>query len=199
MIKSLMGRLLVWLYLKVKKKIYYEQSRIHCHKFAKCGDNVRFLGNSWISGHNFISIDNNVVAGDNFRLEAIDEYCGKQYNPKIEIGNNVCFGENCHIGAIEHIKIGNNALFASKVLLTDHLHGSIDNRDINIPPIDRPLFSSPIVIGDNCWIGEGTSILKGVTLGDNVIVGANSVVTHSFKSNCVIAGVPAKIIKNLTD
>lgn len=54
-----------------------------------------------------------------------------------------------------------------------------------------------VKIGKNCWLGNGSAILAGVTLGDNVVVGANAVVTHSFPSNVVIAGVPAKIIREL--
>ena len=52
-----------------------------------------------------------------------------------------------------------------------------------------------VKIGKNCWIGNSVTILPGVELGDNVTVGANSVVTKSFPSNCVIGGCPAKIIK----
>ena len=55
----------------------------------------------------------------------------------------------------------------------------------------------PVTIGDNCWIGGGVTILPGVTLGDNVVVGAASVVTKSFPSNVVIAGNPAKVIREL--
>lgn len=52
-------------------------------------------------------------------------------------------------------------------------------------------------IGNNVWIGDKSTILDGVHIGDNVIVGANSVVTHDIPSNSVAAGMPAKIIKQL--
>ena len=56
----------------------------------------------------------------------------------------------------------------------------------------------PINIGKNCWIGMNSVILPGVTLGDNTTVGAGSVVTKSFpEGNCVIAGNPARIIRQL--
>ena len=88
-------------------------------------------------------------------------------------------------------------MIASRVYISDHSHGNISSEDLKIPPAQRPLFSKPVYIGKNVWIGEGSCILPGVTLGDNVIVGANAVVTHSFPNNCVIAGVPAQIIKKL--
>lgn len=53
------------------------------------------------------------------------------------------------------------------------------------------------VIGDNCTLGVKSTIIAGVTIGNNVIVGANAVVTHDVPDNCVVAGVPAKIIKRL--
>ena len=56
-----------------------------------------------------------------------------------------------------------------------------------------------ITIGNNVWIGANSIILKGVNLGDNVVVGTGSVVTKSFPNNSVIAGVPAKLIKTITD
>lgn len=57
--------------------------------------------------------------------------------------------------------------------------------------------ASPVIIGDNVWIGGGSIINPGVTIGDNTVVGSGSVVTKSFPNNVLIAGVPAKIIKNI--
>lgn len=58
-------------------------------------------------------------------------------------------------------------------------------------------YGAPITIGDNAWFGGGGTILPGVTLGDNVVVGAGAVVTKSFGDNVVLGGNPAKIIKML--
>lgn len=58
-------------------------------------------------------------------------------------------------------------------------------------------YGAPITIGDNCWAGGGVTILPGVTLGDNVVIGAGSVVTKSYGDNVVLAGNPARIIKEL--
>ena len=104
---------------------------------------------------------------------------------------------NCHIGCIDSINIGNNVLLGSKVYISDHYHGNITKNDIDIPPLLRPLSSKPIKIGNNVWIGDNVCIMPGVSLGNNVIVGANAVVTKSFPDNAVVAGVPAKKIKQL--
>lgn len=84
------------------------------------------------------------------------------------------------------LEIGDGTLWAYNVCIQTGNHGLL-NRDSHEV--------SSISIGKNCWLGNGVTILPGVVLGDNVTVGANAVVTKSFPSNVVIAGCPAKIIK----
>jgi acetyltransferase-like isoleucine patch superfamily enzyme len=97
---------------------------------------------------------------------------------------------SCHIVAGHNAKleIGRNTIFAYGVCIHTINH-DLKNRNIFI--------AKPVKIGENCWLGNSCTILPGVTLGDNVTVGANSVVTKSFPDNVVIAGIPAKIIKNI--
>jgi acetyltransferase-like isoleucine patch superfamily enzyme len=84
------------------------------------------------------------------------------------------------------LEIGENSLWASNVCIQTGNHDLMNRNQYS---------TASIKIGENCWIGNSVTILKGVELGDNVTVAANSVVTKSFPSNVVIAGVPAKIIK----
>lgn len=56
--------------------------------------------------------------------------------------------------------------------------------------------SSNVIVGDNCYFGLGVKIFGEVNIGDNVIIGANSVVTKDIESNCIVGGIPAKVIKN---
>ena len=92
--------------------------------------------------------------------------------------------------------IGDNVLIGSNVLITDHQHGLNDLKTLKIPPSKRSLISKgDVVIENNVWIGENAVIIPGVRIGKNSIVGANSVVTKSFKNNSIIGGVPAKLIK----
>ena len=85
------------------------------------------------------------------------------------------------------------------MFITDLAHGSYcgDEND-SLPDTivkDRPLSYKPVVIGNNVWIGELCSVLPGVTIGENSIIGANSVVTKSIPANSIAAGNPAKVIK----
>lgn len=138
-----------------------------------------------------------VKFGSRLRMVAIDRYGKDRFTPNLTVGDDVCIINDVHIYCIESIEIGNGTLIASGTLITDHFHGDISLADVGVPPGKRPLSSKPVKIGRNVWIGERACILPGVTLGDNVIVGSNAVVTHSFPDNAVIAGCPAKVIKFL--
>lgn len=94
----------------------------------------------------------------------------------------------CYIQGINTIFIGDHCIFAPgvKIISANHNINDLSKHDKNI---------GPIRIGSNCWIGTNAVVLPGVQLGDNVIVGAGSVVTKSFGADVIIAGNPAKIIK----
>lgn len=116
-------------------------------------------------------------------------------NALLNIGSDVQINDFCHIACADEVVIGNHTLIASKVFISDHDH---DFNCLEGAPSSWPLLCSKVLVGNNCWIGENVSILKGVKLGDNCIVGANSVLTRSFPSNSIVAGVPAKLIRTRT-
>jgi acetyltransferase-like isoleucine patch superfamily enzyme len=151
-----------------------------------------------IKGPQYIEVGQNFSSRSRLRIEAWDQYRGEQFKPVIKIGDNVNINFDCHIGAINKIEIGNNVLIGSRVLIIDHNHGEANISSIMVPPIERPLFSKgSVVIEDNVWIGEGVCILPNVRVGMNSIIGANSVVTMDIPANCIVGGVPAKILKRL--
>jgi maltose O-acetyltransferase len=92
------------------------------------------------------------------------------------------------------LSIGDNVMIShsASVLSGSHYY------DEKIPMRDL-VKDTPIVIGNNVWIGAGARIVGGNTIGDDVIIGANAVVTKSIPSNSVAVGVPAKVIKKVTD
>ncbi|MDO6600868.1 MULTISPECIES: DapH/DapD/GlmU-related protein [Tenacibaculum] len=96
----------------------------------------------------------------------------------------------CYIQANNGIHIGYNLRYGPNVHIVSASH------DLN--DYEKHTKGKPIIIGDNCWIGAGAIILPEVELGNHIIVAAGSVVTKSFKENNVlIAGIPAKIVKEL--
>lgn len=183
---------------EVEKEFCVKNKQNIINTFKSVGHKCVFGNDYCIYGTEYISIGENFNARRGLRLEAITGMFGLTSTPQITIGENVSIEDWCHIGCIERIEIGSGTTIASKVFITDHYHGSINKKDIGTKALDRPLSSKPVVIGKNVWIGDGVCIMPGTTLGDNVIVGANAVVTHSFPENCVIAGCPAKIIKALS-
>lgn len=145
-----------------------------------------------------MSFGDNFFAHRRLRIEVF-QVEGYENSHKIVIGNNVSINPNCHIGAINRIEIHDNVLIGGSVLITDHQHGCISEDELIIPPKDRKLWSKgPVIIERNVWIGEGVSVMPGVRIGENSIIGTNSVVTKNIPSNCVAAGNPCKVIKFLS-
>lgn len=110
----------------------------------------------------------------------------------IHFGNNVYCNFNVTMVDDTYIYVGDNTLFAPNVVLATAAH-----------PIDPKLrekglqYNKPIRIGKNCWLGTGVIVLPGITIGDNVVIGAGSVVTKDLPSNVVAVGNPCKIIREI--
>lgn len=167
-------------------------------KFSGCGKNFSLKTPFEIFGFKFIHCGNNVSLPTYTRIHVFDHFHEQNFNPKLDIGDNVIFNNNIHIACINKISIGDGTLVGSNVLITDHSHGDSSVDSLGLMPKDRLLESKgEINIGKNCWIGDNCVILSGVHLGENCIVGANSVVNKSFPANSLIVGSPAKMIKNI--
>ncbi len=125
-----------------------------------------------------------------------EKYGNQCFAPSLIIGNHCSIGEYNHITACDQITIGDGLLTGRYVYIGDNSHGGLSVEEASVPPIERKLKSKgKICIGNNVWIGDKATILGGVSIGDNVIVAANAVVTKDIPSNSVVAGVPARIVK----
>lgn len=108
------------------------------------------------------------------------------------IGDHTRIGIHCTI--IGPVCIGSHVNLAQGITVTALNHNF---EDITQRIDQQGITTKPIVIGDDVWIGANSVILPGVTLGSHVIVAAGAVVTKDIPDNCVVAGVPAKVIKQL--
>ena len=146
-------------------------------------------------GH-YSSLKGHIVLGC---WEHYDTYHGPQtISPEIIIGSHCYIGEYTQITACHKITIGDHLLTGRYVYIGDNSHGGLSVEESVIPPVQRELQSKgEIVIGKNVWIGDKATILSGVHIGDNVIVAANAVVLSDVPDNCIVAGVPARIVKQL--
>ena len=149
-----------------------------------------------IRGKRFIQISEGFTTGVGCRIEAYPE---DHQSKTLFIGKDFQMNDYVHITAMESVKIGDNVLLASKIYISDCAHGNYsgDKNDSHpdSAPDKRPLFSKPVSIEDNVWLGEFVSVLPGVTIGKGTIVGANSVVSKSLPPYVIAVGTPAKPIK----
>lgn len=106
----------------------------------------------------------------------------------VSIGRNVVVMNNALFMAAGGITIEDDVRVAANVQLISNNHDLYD-RDV--------LTCKPVRLKRNCWIGAGASILPGVTVGENAVVGAGSVVTKDVEPNTVVAGNPARLIRRL--
>jgi acetyltransferase-like isoleucine patch superfamily enzyme len=110
----------------------------------------------------------------------------------VSIGAKTVLGQECTISAYQHVEIGRECVIADRVMLIDFDHGIVE--------VDRPIrhqgiYKRDVRVGNNVWIGYGACILRGVTVGDNAVIGTSAVVTKDVPPNAIVGGVPARIIR----
>lgn len=112
------------------------------------------------------------------------------FGKNITVGKNVFINACCHFQDHGGITLGDNCQIGHNVVFATLNHGIA-------PDARSSTFPAPIVLGRNVWVGSNSTILQGVTIGDNAIVAAGSVVTKDVAANTIVGGVPAKYIRNI--
>ncbi len=111
---------------------------------------------------------------------------------EVEIGEKTVIGQECTISAYRRVRIGEQCVIADRAMFIDFDHGVVEvERPIRV----QGIYKRDVIVGSNVWIGYGACILRGVSVGDNSIVGTNSVVTRDVPANAVVAGIPARVIR----
>ncbi|MGE0067847.1 MAG: DapH/DapD/GlmU-related protein [Solirubrobacterales bacterium] len=111
---------------------------------------------------------------------------------EVEIGDKTVIGQECTISAYQRVRIGSECVIADRAMFIDFDHGVVE--------VERPIrlqgiYKRDVLVGSNVWIGYGACILRGVSVGDNSVIGTNSVVTKDVPANAVVGGIPARIIR----
>ena len=151
------------------------------------------------------STKDDIVLGDRVWMFGCLE---SQAGGKITIEDVSSIGPRTYIGAVNAITIGSHTAIGDDVTILDnnfHPVTPADRRWLREQPYESPYRlwryadSKPIVIGQNVWVGNNARINKGVTIGDNAVIAACSVVTKDVPANCIAAGNPAKIVRTDID
>lgn len=113
-------------------------------------------------------------------------------SPLLEVGNNSTVGYGTTISVANRVTIGNSVLIGPCCIIMDNDDHPIDpGRRLRREPVNAEEVK-PVTIGNNVWIGAYCAILKGVTIGDNSIISAHSVIVRDVLPNCIYAGNPAR-------
>ncbi len=146
----------------------------------------------WRFTPKYVTMRKKVTIRNFARIEGISSYAGEEFFPEIIFDDYSSVQQNLHLTCAQRVYIGRNTAIAANVTITDINHCYVD---ITVPPERQPLEVDPVHIGENCKIYNNAVILPGTTLGKHNIVGANSVVSGTYPDYCVIAGVPAKMVR----
>lgn len=182
----------VWLkHLQIDLNRWYVQRFIRPQLDA-LGQHTHIIGprNLQLFGRGISIGDGLHMACDKDRNVRISAWPSKQSNAKISIGNYCLISPGVKIQAAQEIRIGHNCMLGAEASITDSDWHGVYNR---VRPFGKCTY--PTILHDNVWIGERAIIMKGVTIGENSIVGAGSIVTKDVPENTIVAGNPAKFIK----
>lgn len=156
--------------------------------FNRQWDNERMLRNK-MAGSLFVANEATL------KVDAFDVYAGSRINvnqgAKLILGSGY-LNHDCVIDCFSSISIGHNVVVSERVVIRDSDNHVIETKGETIckQPVARP-----IVIEDHVWIGMNVIVLKGVTIGEGAVVAAGSVVNKDVPPHCLVAGVPARVVK----
>src|SRR4051812_48016932 len=116
----------------------------------------------------------------------------RAHEGEVHIGAKTVMGQECTISSFQHVSIGRECIVADRVMLIDFDHGVVE---VDRPIREQGIYKRDVRVGNNVWMGYGACVLRGVTVGDNAIVGTSTVVTKDVPDNAVVAGVPAQLLR----
>lgn len=184
-------------FIFLKRGMYFinPSSKILCKSKIEFGKGLSVDRNCYIDAmsKDGIILGRNVSIGKNTTIECTGSL--KLIGKGLLVGDNVGLGTHGFYGCAGGIEIGDNTIFGNFVSLHSENH---NYEDLNIPIRLQGVNRSGIKIGSNCWIGAKVTILDGVTISNNCIIAAGSLVTKgNYEEYCIYGGNPAKILRRL--
>jgi acetyltransferase-like isoleucine patch superfamily enzyme len=146
---------------------------------------VVVLGPTTVYGTGAIQFGKNTLLYPDLHLET-------QGSATIRLGDGIVISRGVHLVAMAGLTIGRGSMIGEYTSIRDANHLRVED----LPIRDSGYVSTPIVIGEEVWIGRGVTVLGGVTIGNRATVGANAVVTHDVPAGAIVAGVPATPIRS---
>jgi maltose O-acetyltransferase len=146
---------------------------------ARCGIHI--------SRHGHLHCAGRIILNDQVMLQT-------QGKGVLSIGQQFYINRYSRIVAHQRIEIGNNVTIGQMVTILDHDHHyTFEGENLKLSGYD----TAPVKIGSNVWIADKVTILKGVIIGNNVVIAANALINKDIPDNSVVGGVPGKILKSL--
>lgn len=174
----------------IKSILSYVYNPISMLRIGHIGGNADVGKGLHLQSPKNIHIGNNVRIG---RFGRLASFPVEGRNGQITIEDNCYIGDFFSVLAGADIIIKKETLIASHVAVVSENHGV--NPECGIKYGNQPLSGKPVVIGKNCWIGEKVMIMPGVEIGDWSVIGAGSIVTKNVPAYSMVAGNPARVIK----
>ena len=110
----------------------------------------------------------------------------------VSIGAKSVLGQECTISCYQHVSIGRECVIADRTMMIDFDHNTAE---VERPIREQGIHKRDVRVGHNVWIGYGACILRGVTVGDNAVIGTSAVVTKNVPDDAVVGGIPARLIR----
>jgi acetyltransferase-like isoleucine patch superfamily enzyme len=159
--------------------------------FASFGDGSMIVPPARVSRPDCIDIGQNTTILEHSWLSVVESIAG--HRPHLSIGNRCSIGRFSHIACIGEIVIEDDVLTSERIFIGDTYHGY---EDPNVAVIDQPMAPpEPVRIGRGAFLGVGSAVLRGVTVGEHGYVAAGAVVTDDVPPFTVVVGNPAKPIR----
>lgn len=189
-------RIVIDTFYLVGVKCYYEP--LFKSQCVKVGKRFRIIRGT-IQGMPYLNGRLNIEIGDNVTFHSVITFAGNKIydNPVLRVGDSTYIGSRVSIAVAREVVIGKHCYLADNIIVRDNDGHPVDYllRRKN-EPVSKEAVAS-VRIGDDVWIGSGSLILKGVSIGDRSIIAAHSVVTKDVPQDTLVGGNPAKIIRSL--